>query len=289
MIGFSGGHRLPLPAALYPQPSLWFQTPTELPHSCRFCGTALACDACAMGSSPERAADASQFKTRTGLSRAFRDRARPYAAADRRARKRRPLKCGVKNSPVPFDGSSERGLEPADSGDVKRTNSCEGGLRWSMQPTTTAGDGVQIFAAGDNCCAVARQPAREGNRDGRRERRAARIDPDVASPYSYPRPCPYDGGRQHWLLVRQLKRYQSRTPAFFRRVPKRRSLIAPKVRYAVIIFVSEAGAIADQDLQRSRVGSNDHNQPAELSPHRQRVTEVAITARPRHLVAAAPL
>ena len=70
------------------------------------------------------------------------------------------------------------------------------------------GRGVQIFAAGDNCCAVC---APASLREKEIEMAAARGEPRGSiltwrSRTAQPRPCPYDGGRQHWLLVRQLKR-----------------------------------------------------------------------------------
>ena len=68
--------------------------------------------------------------------------------------------------------------------------------------------GVRIFAAGDNCCAVC---APASLRETEIERAAARGEPRGSiltwrARTPHPRPCPYDGGRQHWLLVRQLKR-----------------------------------------------------------------------------------
>jgi hypothetical protein len=76
------------------------------------------------------------------------------------------------------------------------------------------GHGVQIFAAGDNCCAVC-APASLCEKEieiaaARGEPRGSILTwrastshwPDVPQP----RPCPHDGGRQHWLLVRQLRR-----------------------------------------------------------------------------------
>jgi hypothetical protein len=70
------------------------------------------------------------------------------------------------------------------------------------------GRGVQIFAAGDNCCAVC-APAILCEKEI--ESAAARGEPRGSiltwrSRTAQPRPCPYDGGRLHWLLVRQLKR-----------------------------------------------------------------------------------
>jgi hypothetical protein len=69
-------------------------------------------------------------------------------------------------------------------------------------------DGVQIFAAGDNCCAAC---APAILREKEVERAAARGEPRGSiltwrARTNISRPCPYDGGRQHWLLVRQLKR-----------------------------------------------------------------------------------
>ena len=66
------------------------------------------------------------------------------------------------------------------------------------------GHGVQIFAAGDNCCAVC---APASLREKEIEMAAARGEPRGSiltwrSRTAHPRPCPYDGGRQHWLLVR---------------------------------------------------------------------------------------
>ena len=76
------------------------------------------------------------------------------------------------------------------------------------------GHGVQIFAAGDNCYAVC-APARLCKKDieiaaARGEPRGSILAWRASTVYrddnSHPRPCPYDSDRQHWLLVRQLKR-----------------------------------------------------------------------------------
>ena len=74
--------------------------------------------------------------------------------------------------------------------------------------------GVQIFAAGPNCCTAC---APTGVHKSHVELQASRGEPRgsilvwraFAGPigaHLHPRPCPYDAGRQHWLLVRDLKR-----------------------------------------------------------------------------------
>jgi hypothetical protein len=75
------------------------------------------------------------------------------------------------------------------------------------------GDGVQIFAAGPNCCAAC-APTNVQKRAveleaSRGEPRGSVLVWRAAGPISghlHPRPCPYDAARQHWLLVRDLKR-----------------------------------------------------------------------------------
>ena len=81
-------------------------------------------------------------------------------------------------------------------------------MEHSVNDNAVYGRGVQIFAAADNCCAVC-APAILCEKEI--ESAAARGEPRGSiltwrSRTAQPRPCPYDGGRLHWLLVRQLKR-----------------------------------------------------------------------------------
>ncbi len=76
------------------------------------------------------------------------------------------------------------------------------------------GDGVQIFVAGPNCCTVC---APTSVRKSDVELKVSRGEPRgsilawrvYAGPIDgnpHPRRCPHDARRQHWLLVRHLKR-----------------------------------------------------------------------------------
>jgi hypothetical protein len=76
------------------------------------------------------------------------------------------------------------------------------------------GDGVQIFAAGPTyCTACAPTSARKNDVElevSRGEPRGSilvwRAFAGPISGHLHPRPCPYDAARQHWLLVRDLRR-----------------------------------------------------------------------------------
>ena len=84
----------------------------------------------------------------------------------------------------------------------------------AVNDNAALGDGVQIFAAGPNCCTVC---APTSVRKSDVELEVSRGEPRgsilvwraFAGPISghlHPRPCPYDAARQHWLLVRDLRR-----------------------------------------------------------------------------------
>ena len=76
------------------------------------------------------------------------------------------------------------------------------------------GEGVQIFAAGPSRCTVcAPTSARKTDVEIEASRGEPRGSILVWRAFAgqmdgglHPRPCPYDPARQHWLLVRDLRR-----------------------------------------------------------------------------------
>jgi len=84
----------------------------------------------------------------------------------------------------------------------------------AVNDNAALGDGVQIFAAGPNCYTVC-APIRVRKSDvelavSRAEPRGSilvwRVFAGPISGHLHPRSCPYDAARQHWLLVRDLRR-----------------------------------------------------------------------------------
>ena len=75
-------------------------------------------------------------------------------------------------------------------------------------------EGVQIFAGGPNCCAVCAPitisktvvEAEAGRGEPRGSILAWRAYAGPIDGNPHPRRCPHDARRQHWLLVRHLKR-----------------------------------------------------------------------------------
>ena len=75
-------------------------------------------------------------------------------------------------------------------------------------------NGVQIFATGPSCCAAC-APSTMSRTDvevaaSRGEPLGSillwRAYPGLIDDNPHPRPCPHDPRRQHWLLVRHIKR-----------------------------------------------------------------------------------
>jgi hypothetical protein len=77
----------------------------------------------------------------------------------------------------------------------------------AVNDNAALGDGVQIFVAGPNCCTVcAPTSVRKSDVELAVSRGEPRGSILVFSGHLRPRPCPYDAARQHWLLVRDLRR-----------------------------------------------------------------------------------
>ena len=114
-----------------------------------------------------------------------------------------------------FDATLQASPEPTSSRDVQGRGLSKGvTMLAAVNDNAAHGDGVQIFAAGPSrCTACAPTSACKTDVEIEASRGEPRGSILVWRAFAgkmdgglHPRPCPFDPGRQHWLLVRDLRR-----------------------------------------------------------------------------------